>query len=234
MKKLYIIGNGFDLHHDIKCSYSAFSKWLKLNHNDVYNEIIDLYGEEIVNQEWWNDFEINLGYFDIRGRIEHISWLNQPDADDKEKARYIDPREGAKDVQDDIGKTINDIKDCFHEWIDSLSPANKDLMIHIDAQDAYFINFNYSLTLENTYKIDTDNICHIHGSLNDDEYIIGHGRSKQEIQEETAPYLAPYDNHQDPSEYGIDARDDEITEETKQEMIKQIATKRKAHNQLLY
>ena len=114
----------------------------------VIKRFINATGEAQAYREL-QDFTINLGYFDIRGRIEHISWLNQPDADDKEKARYIDPREGAKDVQDDIGKTINDIKDCFHEWIDSLSPANKDLMIHIDAQDAYFINFNYSLTLEN-------------------------------------------------------------------------------------
>lgn len=85
MKNLYIIGNGFDLHHDIKSSYGHFSNWLRENDNTVYQEMINLYGEEIVNGDWWNDFESNLGYLNFREIIEHHSWHNQPSDEDIEK-----------------------------------------------------------------------------------------------------------------------------------------------------
>jgi hypothetical protein len=30
-KNLYIIGNGFDQHHDIQCSFLNFMEWIKEN-----------------------------------------------------------------------------------------------------------------------------------------------------------------------------------------------------------
>lgn len=34
-KHLYIIGNGFDLHHGINSSYKNFQEWMYENHPDV-------------------------------------------------------------------------------------------------------------------------------------------------------------------------------------------------------
>ena len=233
IRSLYIIGNGFDLHHEIKSRYKDFSEWLKDNDFAVYQKIITLYGEEIVNDEWWSDFETSLGHLNVREIIEHHSWLNQPSDDDLEKMRAVDTMGGAWDIQTNVGETIECIKSSFHRWIDSLSPAKSELKIHIDSTDSYFINFNYTLTLENTYDISPKQVCHIHGSYNDEEYIIGHGRSMEEIEEEARPYLEPYNNHIDPSEYGIDAIDDEITENTKQEMIAQVISIRKPVEKLI-
>lgn len=227
MKNLYIIGNGFDLHHDIKSSYGHFSNWLRENDNTVYQEMINLYGEEIVNGDWWNDFESNLGYLNFREIIEHHSWHNQPSDEDIEKNRSIDTMGGAWDVQSNVGKTIEGIKRSFHVWVDSLSPAKKELKVRLNSEDSFFINFNYTLTLETTYSINPERVCHIHGSINDDEYIIGHGRTLHEIKQEAEPYVDSYDGKIDPSEYGIDALDDEITENTKQEMIAQVMSVKK-------
>lgn len=233
IRKLYIIGNGFDLHHDIKSGYSHFSNWLKENHHAVYKKIVNLYGEEIVNWDWWNDFETNLGYFNIREKIEHYSWLNQPSDEDLEKMRSIDTMGGAWDIQINVGKTIEDVKQCFHKWVDSLSPAKRELKIHLDLEDSYYINFNYTLTLENAYDINPKRICHIHGSINDDEYIIGHGRSENDVKDETEPYIEPYNSQLDPSEYGIDSLEDEIIENAKEEMINQVLSVRKPVEEII-
>lgn len=233
IRSLYIIGNGFDVHHKIKSRYIDFYEWLKEDNSDVCDKIKDLYGEDIVDDEWWSDFETSLGNLNFREIIEDYSWQNQPSEDDIEKMRSIDTMGGAWDIQTNVGETIECIKNSFHAWVDSLSPAKRALKVHLDPKDSYFINFNYTLTLENTYDISPERVCHIHGSVKDDEYVIGHGRSKEEIEEEASPYLEPYNGHMDPSEYGIDAIDDEITENTKQEMIAQVISIRKPVEELL-
>ena len=35
-QNLYIIGNGFDLHHRIPSRYSQFGEWLQENHHGIY------------------------------------------------------------------------------------------------------------------------------------------------------------------------------------------------------
>ena len=37
--KLYIIGNGFDMHHGIKSGYSNYRKWLEENDSDLYERL---------------------------------------------------------------------------------------------------------------------------------------------------------------------------------------------------
>ena len=216
---LYVIGNGFDLHHGVKSSYHCYMEWLKENHKDDYQNIIDFYGNEAEEYEWWNEFETNLGYFDIREKVENWAFLNQPNDKQLEDMK-IDVMAGAWDAQTEIDGIMSILKDSFHEWIDSLKPALSANKIVIDSQNAYFINFNYSLTLENVYNVPSAQILHIHGCLNDDEYIIGHGRTYEEVKEDAEPYIPPFDsNKDDPSEYGLDAIDDEITEHTKTEAV---------------
>ena len=53
-KHLYIIGNGFDLHHGINSSYKNFQEWMYENHPDVIEKVDEIYG--ICNEEWWSEF----------------------------------------------------------------------------------------------------------------------------------------------------------------------------------
>lgn len=64
-----------------------------------------------------------------------------------------------------------------------MNQAFADNKIEIESEDAFFISFNYTLALENLYNIYSSRILHIHGCLNDDEYIIGHGRAYDEVKE---------------------------------------------------
>ena len=52
----------------------------------------------------------------------------------------------------------------------------------MDTQDTFFINFNYTKTLENLYGVSPKKILHIHGCVDSDEdFILGHGKDFQEI-----------------------------------------------------
>lgn len=54
----------------------------------------------------------------------------------------------------------------------------------MDTQESLFINFNYTLTLEDLYNINHQNILHIHGCVDyDEEFILGHGKSFEELQQ---------------------------------------------------
>lgn len=60
--RLYIIGNGFDIHHGINSSYSNFREWMSENHPDTMNRVDEIYGS--CTEEWWCDFENQLASLD--------------------------------------------------------------------------------------------------------------------------------------------------------------------------
>lgn len=68
----------------------------------------------------------------------------------------------------------------FGNWVDSLGDLYSDIKIGLD-EDADFINFNYTLTLEELYNVPADRVHHLHGKLGDETYILGHGRSYRDI-----------------------------------------------------
>ncbi len=59
-KNLYIIGNGFDLHHGISSSYNGFKKFVKENEVELY-ELIGKYLPVFKQQE------VTLGH--LRARV---------------------------------------------------------------------------------------------------------------------------------------------------------------------
>ena len=44
-KNLYIIGNGFDQHHNINCSYNNFMEWTKKNDNVFFLKLTHVYDD---------------------------------------------------------------------------------------------------------------------------------------------------------------------------------------------
>lgn len=43
METLYIIGNGFDIHHGIRCSYRDSHEWLGGHHSGVIDKMDEVY-----------------------------------------------------------------------------------------------------------------------------------------------------------------------------------------------
>lgn len=181
--KLYIIGNGFDAANKLNTSYEDFKKYLiqkckenqcekqkewyevqkngMLSPNDYQNSMLMIkmidtalkrqYGERAE----WKNFEAVLGdlqYEDLWGEQEK-SELN-----------------GVL-----VHTTFTRLRDYFKDWITNVEKKQSCEAIQgfQDINELY-LTFNYTLTLENIYHIPSQNICHIHGVLGDENLMFGH------------------------------------------------------------
>lgn len=223
--KLYVIGNGFDIHHGINSSYKSYMTWLKGNHKDVYDDIIKYY-PNAEDDEWWGDFENNLGSPDIQQYLSDTAYFNHPSEEDIEKMRAIDDTGGESDVHNELGGAIEALKNTFHEWILSLNHARKGAMLKLDTNNSLFLNFNNTKTLEDVYGISKDKILHIHGSIDDDEFILGHGENQASI-EDTVDPKEEWDGKSDPDEIYRSQLRDNITEKTYEAGVNEILSIRK-------
>ncbi len=181
MKTLYIIGNGFDMHHDIKCSYKNFREWLGEHHSDVPNKIEEIYGG--CDSEWWSDFEYNLGEIELMDYAQRIAIENPVEL----SSDHCDNtwNDAQVTIENEMSELYKSLRKNFEKWIAQLNPPSPDKQIYIDKNDAKFIVFNYTQTLETLYKVPIQKILHIHGMVGkNEELIFGHGKSKEVLKKE--------------------------------------------------
>lgn len=164
-ERLYVIGNGFDLHHGIPSTYREFARFLERSDRSVYR-LIDRYFA--VDSSFWFAFEERLAEFDEQQAVDDCS-------------QFLDDK-GGGDFQYELQQIADGLTDGLREefsrWVRSLripwlaEVANP---VSLDA-DALFLTFNYTATLERTYGIALDQILHIHGSAEalDDKLVLGH------------------------------------------------------------
>lgn len=62
---LYIVGNGFDLHHGIAPLYKAFGEYLKSNARSSYRVVKQYFD---VDEQFWADFETRQFWPISKGR----------------------------------------------------------------------------------------------------------------------------------------------------------------------
>ena len=182
MKNLYIIGNGFDMHHDLPSGYWDFHEWLQEKNAELVEQIDELYD---YSDNLWGNFEVELGNLDVPSVASDIYSENPADesSDDYERTFHA----GAIVAGDTVGEIYNKIRAMFPEWVKSLPAANTCKKIKIDKEDSFFITFNYTDTLLDVYSIPMDDILFIHGRAADSEtryLVLGHGKSREEIQQE--------------------------------------------------
>lgn len=178
IKHLYIIGNGFDLHHKVNSSYKNFQDWMYQNNSDVIQKIDEIYG--ICDDEWWSDFENQLASLDVIRYSEEIAFENQPNlASDHCDRMWSDAQ---IEVENQLEELYSELRTCFHKWIEQLTPPSTSRQVKLIIQDSKFINFNYTKTLENLYGIYPHQILHLHGCVDKDEdFVLGHGKSYEEL-----------------------------------------------------
>lgn len=185
MKQLYILGNGFDIHHDIPSRYSNYRDWLEENDVDLIERLRNYY--DVDDKEWWNQFELELGHPDMEDYIDETAFENEPDYG-SDGFRDRDYHAGEIQAEDEIGKLVADIKGTFTEWVNLLPAPNRDKRITLDTDEAFFINFNYTDTLQTLYNVNPAYILSIHGSVKlGTELVLGHNRTYDELDAEFAP-----------------------------------------------
>ena len=154
---LYIIGNGFDLKHQIHSSYNDFLNWLIGNYRfDVIVELqricpITENGKYLL----WSNFEKALENIEIKDIVEW-DWENLLVAETTRGSFLIGNRPQFLDTQ------ISDvIINAFTPWIQSIIIESEQLVKF--KNDSIFLTFNYTDTLEKVYAIPENQILHIHG-----------------------------------------------------------------------
>lgn len=151
--KLYIIGNGFDIHHGVPCSFADFRLWLKENRPEVYSQYKRIFSE--VESELWSDFEQCLYCFNLDDYPYDVT-----------KA--------------DLEAFKAELYGAIGQWVRSIGLPDSSTVIEYIDKDAMFITFNYTRTLEDVYGIDENRVLHLHGSVKDDCIVFGHGSSKKD------------------------------------------------------
>lgn len=178
---LYIIGNGFDLHHGLKTAYSDFRDSFASKNNKLWNMLNDVYGDVINQDLWWSDFE---------GMLGQIDYLNLIGTRNGEALGFMK-------VRNLLNGTLPPL---FGKWIKDMNclvPIDTSLCID---PNSLFFSFNYTLLLENSYLIKDDNIWHIHNSIrNADRIVVGHDSDERKL---FADYLK-YKEGKEPFRYDV-------------------------------
>ena len=175
MKKLFVIGNGFDVCHGLPSSYSYFLKYVQANNPDEYDRIGRMFGYGDPSY-LWSEFEQNLGDFNVQHSIEaNLEYQMRLAKEHPERA--LDPYTFLENACDTL---VTDIRSLFMEWV-QVTLSNKVVtpQMQLSVED-YYLNFNYTDILESTYSIPAANICYIHNKCVDGVTmpVFGHGLNK--------------------------------------------------------
>ena len=189
MGKLYIIGNGFDVAHDMPTKYDPDFKRIAQRMENSY--FWDLYQSQ--EDDIWSDFENLLGCPDYND-LEGIFNGYEPD--------YSSDRESDRDGIIFQAEFSGNLSSALYEFAknaeNSLAGVQKksDIDKLLD-KDAYYLSFNYTHTLEDIYNIPAGNVLHIHGEVGANNLALGYPKghytpekySYDPRQKGTGPYV---------------------------------------------
>ena len=180
-KNLYIIGNGFDLHHDIQCNFQNFMEWIKKNDVSFFFELTQVYNNAW-EYYWWRDFENSLAQLDIsyyankKGNLYDPGFIKEGSIEEKTK-------KASRKIIDEFDRIKGSLRHGFQKWLsEAYENCPKNNKIQLPNKDSIFLTFNYTKTLEDIYKIDVKRVYHIHGVIDDkDSMVVGHGLGIEEL-----------------------------------------------------
>lgn len=192
-QRLYIIGNGFDIHHGLNTRYQSFGLFLKQHHNELYEELVkyfwlsDLDGENpnVLRDPLWSDFEVNLANLNYEQVFE-------------DKADYVgsavsDPKEFHAfqfEMEMVVERLTINLRAAFKSFIEQVTFPKLDSRRLSILKDSLFLNFNYTQILEHYYTIPSNRILYIHNkAFGTEELVLGHGIDPDQfiIEEEKPP-----------------------------------------------
>lgn len=177
---LYVIGNGFDLYHQIPSGYADFGRYL----SGVDPRLHNLSKKYFSFDGNWADFENTLANLNVDLLLDEASTYCVPySADDWSDAFHHDYR---YEIDLIVSSLSEELKRRFTEWVCRLiipTPSScavplLDLPLH-----ARYLTFNYTNTLQTLYGVSPDRITHIHNKatgLNSD-LVLGHGVNPRTI-----------------------------------------------------
>ena len=169
---LYIIGNGFDLHHGVESNYGHFHEWLKTNYAWDYDEIESFFGAI----DLWSELEQNMALFNYEKFGTNTAKFSTPMVVQNTDGSVHGFSKAVTDVYRRMYEWREKMGLGLSDWVKTLSVSNTN-EFDIKKENAVFLTFNYTRTLEDLYGIIGDRILHIHGQLGDERgsLVLGHG-----------------------------------------------------------
>ncbi len=169
MKRLVVIGNGFDKAHNLPTAYSDFMKEARKTDSNFYDAICAYIPEDAL----WSTFEEALSYLDEEQLRDDNSCylLGYGDDNWSDSAHH--------DFQHMIEQSLDfaeDIPIYFKNWLQGIDTNATPIMpLELVDKNNIFLSFNYTDTLERVYGISPNKILYIHGkAYNDTQIIVGH------------------------------------------------------------
>lgn len=144
MKHLYVIGNGFDLHHNMKTRWTDFKNWLIEKDLSVIYTIEELFAD--CDDDWWQSFESNLATAVISDIVLEEVRENYPDFS-SDNFRDSDWYDAEYAVEYTLSEAYKEIRKAFHLWISGLELGDAHKKINLITEDSTFLIFNYTTTL---------------------------------------------------------------------------------------
>ncbi|MBQ7944594.1 MAG: bacteriophage abortive infection AbiH family protein [Lachnospiraceae bacterium] len=199
MSSLFIIGNGFDIAHEIPSKYSDFRKYIVKNYPEaLQNKDKKVYLEDFVDDSFeelaaefllaamdriqgenWENFEDGLAHITVDEKFPEPNH-KQDETDEEDNALmrnyllYVDMLTNGVIICAEIWQ------DFFQDWIREVQIPIKTsnyfprsgLKEIFKSKDNIFLTFNYTKTLEKIYGV--KNVTHIHNYVGQ-KLVFGHG-----------------------------------------------------------
>ncbi|WP_225749564.1 bacteriophage abortive infection AbiH family protein [Paraeggerthella sp. Marseille-Q4926] len=175
--RLYVVGNGFDLHYRIKSGYCDFGSYVKAR-DSAMHESLGFLSSDFT----WGDFENELGGLgdvDLNDLAKNYGAAG-PDEDvafglERDLVAYDSVRLTVENAL-----RSRELFELFDEWIRGIEfpdPFPCDGLV-ADSEEALYLTFNYTETIEKFFGVDPQRVLHIHGSrLGKDALVFGHNRA---------------------------------------------------------
>ncbi|SDR88228.1 Bacteriophage abortive infection AbiH [Formosa sp. Hel1_31_208] len=190
-KTLYIIGNGFDLHHGLKTSYFDFSEYLQQKDSELYNTLESYIDFPTEDNSLWSKFEENLANLNLDEIFNDYSLFLPDIASDDFRSRDMHT---FPDIMEDLCESLTtNLLQNFLEFIQSIeySKSVDGLLINLKKK-SNFLTFNYTPTLEKIYGIESQRINYIHNSAfyGSEPIILGHEIEPKSFEEKPPENLS--------------------------------------------
>lgn len=178
--KLFLVGNGFDRWQGLPTSYDNFRQY-------YFNHILEITKQLGIKTEKDKAGNIITPVEKIFGDIFNPATLpgeffwnfesSMALLDDQNIALYFGKsNKGVYQMQETLNEALEILRKTFGDWIKSIFIEDKDTGYRFD-DSCYFINFNYTNTLEKRFQVDEGNVNYIHGDFSDTESIVfGHSK----------------------------------------------------------
>lgn len=182
--RLYVIGNGFDRAHNLPTRYWDFRTYLAQHYPDFlssFEENYDIYQgmtDEQKGKLLWNALETNLANIREDVIIEDATHIEMG-----LESGEVGIEGTLRDYFEEQFDYIKKLEIYLKQWVRTIRirDLNRFTSKLDNSNNDIFVTFNYTAVLETTYRINEENVIHIHGSLRDnaDDPILGHGNSNR-------------------------------------------------------